>query len=56
MAKENNNRVLGRQGARIVTHEEAMSVNGSGGPHTETVCTFDWKTATADGDVALGEC
>ena len=48
-------RVLGRRGARIVTTEEAMSVKASGGGHTATVCTFDPRTGP-DGDVALGEC
>lgn len=48
-------RVLGRRGARIVTTEEAMSVNGSGAFHTATVCTFDPRTGP-DGDVTLGEC
>lgn len=48
-------RVLGRRGARIITTEEAMSVKASGGPHTNTVCTFDPKLGP-DGDVSLGEC
>ena len=55
MAKENDNRVLGRQGARVVTMEEAAIVTGNGGPHTETVCTFR-PGVGADGDTFLGEC
>lgn len=47
-------RVLGRRGARIVTTEEAKSVKGGAG-HTATVCTFDPKIGP-DGDVTLGEC
>lgn len=55
MSKQED-RVLGRRGARIVTTEEAMSVKGSGPAGTATVCTFDPRTHAADGDVALGEC
>lgn len=45
-----DNRVLGRMGARDLTEEESGKVTG--GVHTATLCTFfNGKT---DGDV--GEC
>ena len=49
------NRVLSRRGARVVTMEEANTIQGGGGPSTKTLCTFDPK-AGPDGDVTLGEC
>lgn len=49
----NRNRVLGRQGARELTREEIDSVAG-GAAHTLTVCSWNPKTKSADGDV--GEC
>jgi hypothetical protein len=52
MSKQNN-RVLGRRGARIVTTQEVDAVHG--GQSTETVCTFVQKGGP-DGDVTLGEC
>lgn len=51
----NDNRVLSRRGARVVTTEEARTVNGGGGPQTETVCTFD-PSIGPDGDFRIGEC
>lgn len=57
MDLENKNmdeRVLGRVGARELTPQELDHV--AGGFHTETVCSFNWQTHTADGDVSLGEC
>jgi hypothetical protein len=57
MNQENKNqgeRVLGRVGARELTPQEIDHVTG--GVHTETVCSFNWQTHTADGDVLLGEC
>jgi hypothetical protein len=45
-------RVLGRIGARELTPEEVENV--SGGVDTKTVCTFNYETKTADGDI--GEC
>jgi hypothetical protein len=45
-------RVLGRIGARELTPEEVE--NMSGDVHTKTVCTFNFETKTADGDI--GEC
>jgi hypothetical protein len=53
---QNDNRVLGRRGARVVTTEEAGNITGGGGgPQTETVCTFR-PGVGADGDTFLGEC
>ena len=57
MDRENENldeRVLGRVGARELTPRELDHVTG--GVRTETVCTFNWQTRAADGDVFLGEC
>lgn len=52
--KKQDERVLGRVGARELTPQELDHVTG--GFHTETVCSFNWQTHTADGDVLLGEC
>lgn len=49
-----DNRVLGRTGARELTPKEVEIVSGGSPTHTETVCSFNFKTKTADGD--LGEC
>jgi len=49
-----SNRVLNRQGARELTPQEVENLSGSSHVHTTTVCTFDFKTGQADGDV--GEC
>jgi len=55
MNQENqSNRVLGRMGARELTPQESDHVTA--GVHTETVCTFNWATSTADGDARIGEC
>jgi hypothetical protein len=52
----NENRVLSRRGARILTTEEANAAKGGKPIHdTETVCTFV-PGFGADGDVKLGEC
>jgi hypothetical protein len=48
----NTKRVLSRTGARELTPEEIAQV--SGGIRTTTVCTFDYQTKQADGDI--GEC
>lgn len=45
-------RVLIRRNARELTQEEISNVTG--GFNTCTVCTFDGKSSTVDGDV--GEC
>ena len=52
--KNEDERVLGRAGARELTPQETDHVTG--GVHTETVCTFDYQTHSLDGDVKLGEC
>lgn len=52
MKNRETNRVLSRIGARELTPKEVEHV--SGGVHTETVCSFNAKTKTADGDP--GEC
>lgn len=52
MKNRETNRVLSRIGARELTPKEAEHV--SGGVRTETVCSFNGKTKTADGDP--GEC
>lgn len=50
-----DNRVLGRIGARELTAEEVKQVaGGTTTAHTETVCSINPVTQTADGDV--GEC
>jgi hypothetical protein len=58
MANENDNRVLNRLGARLITPEEVSKVyggflGGSSLPHTTTACTLA-MVGSADGDV--GEC
>lgn len=49
---KNDNRVLGRVGARELTPRESEHVVGA--VHTETVCTAGLYGI--DGDVKLGEC
>jgi hypothetical protein len=52
---DRNNRVLIRKGARELSNEEVERVKGSGGPGTQTACTFPGRTISAvDGDP--GEC
>lgn len=48
-----NKRVLGRRGARIVTEIETGVVNG--GVRTETICTIG-SNGSADGDLVTGDC
>jgi hypothetical protein len=48
-----DNRVLGRKGARELTPQEIESVSGA--IRTQTVCTID-GISVKDGDVFLGEC
>ena len=55
MSNHEDNRVLGRKGARVLTNEEAERASASGLP-TDTVCTYDPRTGAIDGDVRLGEC
>jgi hypothetical protein len=52
MTKQEN-RVLGRMGARELTSGEIEHVTGA--IRTETVCTIS-ERAVRDGDVFLGEC
>lgn len=49
-----DNRVLGRVGARELTVKETNAVSGA--LPTDTVCTFDEKSGFADGDASIGEC
>ena len=55
MSNIDDNRVLGRKGARLLSNEEAKRASASGLP-TDTVCTFDFRSGAVDGDVRLGEC
>lgn len=48
------NRVMVRRGARILTAEEIERVTG--GVHTLTACTFDPQLRSKDGDASIGEC
>jgi hypothetical protein len=49
-----NNRVLSRRGARVLSPEEMERVSGS--LPTDTVCTWDPNRGVADGDSFIGEC
>ena len=49
-----NNRVLSRRGARVLSAEERERVSGS--LPTDTACTWDPKRGAADGDSFIGEC
>jgi len=49
-----NNRVLTRRGARMLSEEEVDRVSGS--LPTDTACTWDPRGNIADGDVRIGEC
>ncbi len=51
---EQNNRALGRIGARILTPEEESIVIGGTGHGTTTICTIPSTIKPADGDP--GEC
>ena len=53
MSNQDDNRVLSRRGARIVTVDEAQLVNG--GYQTETLCSFNPKYGP-DGDVFTNDC
>jgi hypothetical protein len=48
MTNENDNRVLGRRGARFLTNEEIGNVNGGA---TGALCSFDPKTGGVDGPI-----
>jgi len=47
MSKNQDNRVLCRQGARSLTDQELTSVHGG---FSTLVCTFDPTTKSRDGD------
>jgi hypothetical protein len=47
------NRVLGRRGARVVTEIETTAV--SGGIATETLCSIG-RNGSLDGDLFTGDC
>jgi hypothetical protein len=49
MSNHEDNRVLGRKGARELTPEEADRVAGSGTQHTNVI-TFNPLTGQRDGD------
>ena len=55
MSTHEENRVLSRRGARIMTDAEVTKVSG-GGFQTETACSFDPKTNRIDGDVFTNDC
>ena len=48
-----DNRVLSRRGARMMTEDETTMVNG--GLHTETKCSFDPRVGI-DGDAFTNDC
>jgi hypothetical protein len=52
MKDSNDNRVLGRRGARLVTEIETDVING--GVRTETFCSIGPKGP--DGDQFTGDC
>ena len=52
MKNSQDNRVLGRRGARLVTEVETGIVNG--GIRTETKCSFG--PTGVDGDLHTGDC
>ena len=53
MHKAEDNRVLVRKGARILTAEEVTEVIGSIRVPTHTVCTFDRRMAFQDSDTEI---
>jgi hypothetical protein len=53
---DQNNRVLGRMGARELTEQELDAVNGAFRNHTLTPCFIDKKQQLLNGDQAIGEC
>ena len=50
------NRVLGRAGARELTQEEVMAVTGAFRVHTLTPCIVDRNGNLMNGDQSIGEC
>jgi hypothetical protein len=55
MANENENRVLGRRGARLVSNEEANGVGGGFQIKTLTPCTADARAMAAGASGADGD-
>jgi hypothetical protein len=51
-----DNRVLGRVGARDLTQDEVNAVSGGFKAHTLTPCIVDTKGNFLNGDTAIGEC
>ncbi|HEY6251797.1 MAG TPA: hypothetical protein VI685_17705 [Candidatus Angelobacter sp.] len=51
MTNQNDNRVLNRRGARLLSIAEARNVTGNGHVPTITVCTFDFRARAADSDI-----
>jgi hypothetical protein len=51
-----NNRVLGRSGARELSEQEVLAVTGALRVHTLTLCIADHKGKTLAGDQSIGEC
>jgi hypothetical protein len=51
---DDQNRVLVRNGARELTHEEVERI--SGGIRTLTPCTIGPSVRQRDGDASIGEC
>lgn len=51
-----DNRVLGRIGARDLTTEEVNAVAGGFTQHTLTPCIADRQGNYVNGDTAIGEC
>lgn len=50
------NRVLGRAGARELSQEEVMAVTGAFRIHTLTPCIVDRNGNLLNGDQSIGEC
>ncbi len=51
-----DNRVLGRIGARDLKEEEVNAVTGGFRSHTVTLCIVDRRENFVAGDTAIGEC
>jgi hypothetical protein len=51
-----DNRVLGRIGARDLSAEEVNAVSGGFRAHTVTPCIVDRRGNFINGDTAIGEC
>jgi hypothetical protein len=50
------NRVLGRSGARELTESEVQAVTGGFRVHTLTLCIVDTRGSMLAGDQNIGEC